>query len=306
MITRRSGLASAISASVTLPFGDARASDLITYPMMSSAFIEPRKVQVWVPPDYYTSSKRYPVIYFHDGQNAISPQFAFRGQPWGIDAAISRSMTSRGAQGGIVVAIWNTPQRRSDYAPNAIQDLLPAPLRERVVTQNGRPAAGDAYLKFIVHELKPFIDANFRTLHSRASTSLMGSSRGGMISLYGLCEHPNVFSSAASLSTHWLLLSAPEPNVELNLATDDIVRALTTYLHAKLPLPGSHKVWMDHGTLNLDRFYGPYQESVDVTFSARGWIKGRNFESQVYQGGDHNEIAWRTRLNDPLDFILGS
>jgi predicted alpha/beta superfamily hydrolase len=275
----------------------ASGNELIRYEQMSSAFVEPRNVHVWLPPGYHNGTRRYPVIYMHDGQNAFSPAFAFRGQAWEIDAALSDR------QGAIVVGIWNTPKRRSDYAPTAIEALLPAPQRQRMNAQSGHAPAGDAYLRFIVQELKPRIDRSFRTQRGPRSTALMGASRGGMISLYGLCEYPHIFGSASCLSTHWLLHSAPSVTNDPRLETPAVNAAIASYLRAKLPKPGRHKIWMDHGTINLDSYYAPYQQSVDATFDSLGWTKGRNYQSRVYEGADHNEAAWRARLADPLTFM---
>ncbi len=278
--------------------------DLIRYEQMTSAFIESRNVHVWLPDGYHTSKRRYPVIYAQDGQNLFSPAYAFRGQTWGADTALSARMKPDGSGGAIVVGIWNTPKRRSDYAPVGVEALLPIAVQDRITRENGHLPAGDAYLRFIVHELKPLIDASFRTQKSRNSTSLIGASRGGMISLYGLCEYPDVFGAAACLSTHWLLLSAPSASTDPSLETVAITRALETYLRAKLPQPSSHKIWMDHGTINLDQFYPPYQAHIDQVFKSLKWMQGHDFESRTYVGGDHNEAAWRARLSDPLDFIL--
>jgi enterochelin esterase-like enzyme len=302
MITRRLALGSLAACFGCTPIL-AGPNDLIRYEQMASAFIEPRNVHVWLPPGYYTTTRRYPVIYMHDGQNAFSPAFAFRGQAWEIDAAMTVRSQSDQNKGAIVVGIWNTPKRRSDYAPTAIEALLPAPQRDKMNRESGQAPAGDAYLRFIVEELKLMIDTNFRTNRSRRSTAILGASRGGIISLYGLCEYPHIFGSAACLSTHWLLHSTPSPTNDPRSEIPNVHAALGSYLADKLPKPGSHKIWMDHGTINLDSFYAPYQQVVNTAFDVSGWIKGQNYQSRVYQGADHNEAAWRARLNDPLDFI---
>jgi predicted alpha/beta superfamily hydrolase len=303
-ITRRAavtGLASLVSTQ-TLADG----SNLIRYEQMASAFIEPRNISVWLPRGYQRGNRQYPVIYMHDGQNAFSPAFAFRGQPWEIDEALNQRGGADDAGSAIVVGIWNTPKRRSDYAPNAIEAFMPARLRARIVSENQQPSAGDAYLRFIVSELKPLIDATYRTKKGPRDTTIMGASRGGMISIYGLCEYPQIFGAAACLSTHWLMLSAPSQTTDPNLETPAVAAAIEAYLRAKLPKSGTHKIWMDHGTINLDSFYGPYQDRVDTVFTSQGWVKGRDFESRVYEGADHNEAAWRARLGPVLDFVLGT
>lgn len=304
MISRRSAVMGLAGVGVSGGSTRADGSDFICFDQLTSAFIEPRKVHVWLPAGYYASTRRYPVIYMQDGQNVFSPAFAFQGQAWDVDQALTGRTRRDGGGAAIVVGIWNTPKRRSDYAPTAIEALVSAHVRARIVRENGQAAAGDAYLRFIVRELKPLIDRGFRTLKMPNSTSIMGASRGGLISLYALCEYPHIFGAAACLSTHWLMLSAPSARTDPNLETPAITAALETYLRAKLPRSSKHKVWMDHGTINLDRFYRPYQDHVDSVFDALNWVKGRDYDSRLYQGADHNEAAWRARLNDPLDFIL--
>jgi enterochelin esterase-like enzyme len=303
-ITRRAavvGLASLVSTQ-TLADG----SSLIRYEQLASRHIEPRNISVWLPRGYEASTRRYPVIYMHDGQNVFSPAFAFRGQAWEIDEALNRRGGADRVGSAIVVGIWNTPKRRSDYAPTAIEAFMPAPLRARIASENQHASAGDAYLRFIVSELKPLIDATYRTKKGPRDTTIMGSSRGGIISLYGLCEYPHIFGKAACLSTHWLMLPAPTPTSDPNLETPTMITAIETYLRAKLPKSGTHKIWMDHGTINLDSYYAPYQDRVDAVFLSQGWIKGRDFESRVFEAADHNEAAWRARLGPVLDFVMGT
>jgi predicted alpha/beta superfamily hydrolase len=305
-MTRREALVLPAAAAVLPQPIVAAGSDLIRFEQMASAFIEPRTVHVWLPPSYHVSTRRFPVIYMHDGQNLFTPAYAFGGQAWEVDAALTSRTRPDASGSAIVVGIWNTPKRRSDYAPNAIENFLQPPLQQRIERENGGPSAGDAYLKFIVEELKPLIDKSFRTLKSAEATSIVGASRGGMISLYGLCEYPHIFGSAGCLSTHWLLLSAPNATTNPNLETEAITDVMVAYLRTKLPEPGTHKIWMDHGTLNLDSYYAPYQARVDAAFETVGWQKVHDYYSRVYAGGDHNEAAWRARFPEVLDFILNN
>jgi hypothetical protein len=284
-LTRRTAIATGASTALVPARGRTQPTDLIRFELVRSAFIEPRTVHVWLPSDYHTSRRRYRVIYMHDGQNLFVPAYGFRGQCWHVDQAMQARATGSQA---IIVGIWNTAKRRADYSASAIEALLPEALRSRILTENGGHSLGDAYLRFIVQELKPMIDQTFRTRPARKDTSIMGASRGGMISLYGLCEYPNVFG----------------PNANPVTDVPAISTALSTYLAAKLPNPHNHTIWMDHGTVNLDSLYRPYQERVDRIFSIKNWRKGKDYVSQVYEGADHNEAAWKARTPEVLDFVL--
>ena len=150
----------------------------------------------------------------------------------------------------------------------------------------GRPL-GDAYLRFLVMELKPYIDRTFRTRTGRDDTMLMGSSMGGVISLYGLTEYPEVFGAAASLSTHWP-------------AGDG---ALIDYLGRELPDAGTHRVYLDRGTTTLDATYGEYQTKAEAAFRSKGYAAPR-LQTRLFEGADHSERAWRQRVEIPLRFLL--
>jgi enterochelin esterase-like enzyme len=272
---------------------------IVRYDTMASQHAAPRSVSVWLPPDYQSSKRRYPVIYMQDGQNLFAHSLAYGGQSWRVDQGLQRANAT-----AIVVGIWNTPRRRQEYAPTAVENLLPLGLRTRTQTEHGGPSLADGYLRFIVQELKPLIDRDYRTRSDRHSTLLMGSSMGALISLYGLCEYPSVFGGAGCLSTHWTLLNAPESYSKPDLETPVVIAAFESYLKTKLPKAGTSKVWMDHGTKNLDGFYGPYQTAMDSSFEALGWRPGRDFISRIYPDGDHNEASWRQRVHEPLGFLL--
>ena len=168
-----------------------------------STLVEPRNVDVWLPPGYDTQAgTRFPVIYMHDGQNLFDPKIAFGGVDWGIDEAIARLVKAGATVGAIVVGTWNTEKRRwREYMPQKALDTWAAMARFRRET-GGTPLA-DRYLGFLIQEVKPFVDETYRTLPGRESTFVMGSSMGGLASLYAVCEYPHLFQGAGCLSTHW-------------------------------------------------------------------------------------------------------
>ena len=189
----------------------------------------------------------------------------------------------------IVVGIWNTPRRRQEYMP---QKPVEGPEGQRVRTQlveeyGGEPLS-DGYLRFVVEEVKPFVDSAYRTQPQRESTFIMGSSMGGLISLYALCEYPEVFAGAGCLSTHW-------PAGE---------GVMVEYLRRALPRPGKHRVYFDHGTETLDATYEVYQRRVDDVMRAAGYREGADWITHRFPGAEHSERAWRERVHIPLQFLL--
>lgn len=141
--------------------------------------------------------------------------------------------------------------------------------------------AGDAYLRYLVEELKPAIDRDLRTLPSRDDTFVTGSSMGGLISLYAIAEYPQVFGGVAALSTHWP-------------AGDGV---MVDWFGAHLSDPATHRLYLDHGGATLDAAYTPYQQRIDALLRAGGYREGDNWITRTYPGAEHHERAWRERLD---------
>lgn len=152
-----------------------------------AAFDDHRAIWIYLPKDYHSSKKRYPVLYMHDGQQMFDEATSTgRTGPveWGVDELLDTVKSSH-----IVVAI-----NHNDDKSKRIQEYLVHPNDESTI------ALGKAYLYFIVDSLKPYIDKTFRTLPDRNNTSLAGSSMGGLISLYGGILHPRTFGNLGIFS----------------------------------------------------------------------------------------------------------
>jgi enterochelin esterase-like enzyme len=161
---------------------------------------------------------------------------------------------------------------------------------------NGKPNSDD-YLRFLVKELKPFIDTNFPTLRKREATFIIGSSMGGLISLYALCEYPRVFGGAACLSTHVTGIFTNQNN--------PFPKVLIKYLDQNPQKPRYQRLYFDHGTTTLDSLYEPHQIRVDSVFRSKGFSEV-NFQSFTFPGEPHTETAWKKRLEIPVLFLLKS
>lgn len=155
----------------------------------------------------------------------------------------------------------------------------------------------DDYLKFITEELKPFIDRRYATLPNVESTFIAGSSMGGLISIYAVCEYPEVFGGAACLSTHWIGIFTDENN--------PFPDAFIEYLHQNLPSPAYHRIYFDYGTETLDALYEPYQLRVDQIMISKGYSSA-NWQTRKFMGEEHSEEAWRKRLHIPITFLFHS
>lgn len=274
------------------------------YRNFPSSYVAPRNVTVWLPPDYDPRGPAYAVLYMHDGQNLFESRTGYGGQEWGVDEVAARLMAEGAMRRTIIVGIWNTPLRLREYVPAKAFDRLPAGYMERVRGLYGGDPLSDGYLRFIVRELKPFIDRNYNTASDRANTAIMGSSMGGLISLYALVEYPRIFGAAGAVSTHWPLILPPEGESLGDADVNTVATAFEAYLRAALPRPGRHRLYFDHGSETLDRHYAAYQARIDRLVVSRGWVRDREWVSRTFPGAAHNEGAWRARVDTPLRFLL--
>jgi enterochelin esterase-like enzyme len=275
---------------------------LIDWEDVTSAHVQPRNVTIWLPPGYDASRRRYPVIYMQDGQNVFVPGRAYGGEEWGVDEALSRMIANGRTRGAIVVGVWNTNLRGREYLPAAVVANLPEAERVRVLATHNGPSLADAYLRFLVNELKPRIDREFRTLDGPRQTSIMGSSMGGLISLYALGEYPEWFGQAAAVSIHWPLGDPREGQGADPMA---VAVAFERWLQSSTVSPRRNRLYVDIGDQTLDAYYPPYHLGVLSVLRARGWREGRAFMPRVFLGAAHNEAAWRARVETPLAFLLG-
>lgn len=263
---------------------------IVDYELFASHHVDPRKVQVWLPPGYARDvSKRYPVVYMHDGQNLFDPETAYGGIDWGIDETMTRLIAEGRARAAIVVGIWNTPKRFAEYMPQKAVSTDLVTMLDGVPPLKREQLLADDYLRFLVKELKPFIDRSYRTQPGANDTSIMGSSMGGLISIYAISEYPSVFGRAAGVSTHWP-------------AGDGIA---IDYFARHLPDPRTHKLYFDYGTRTLDAQYAPYQQRMDDVLRKGGYVEGRNWITRRFEGAEHSERSWRLRVDKPLVFLLG-
>lgn len=250
-----------------IPYDDWRPHNSVTgvvevWPDVPSPQLDnARNVVVYLPPSYATHRKRYPVLYMHDGQNLFDRGTSFAGVEWQADETM-QALAGEGIE-AIVAGIWNTEARLSEYNPFS----------------NWWKGTGEAYLAFITETLKPMLDAAYRTRKNREHTGILGSSMGGLISLYAFFKRPDVFGLVGAMSPAFWIGSG---------IAHEFVR--------KAPfVPG--RIYMDHGS----REYSP-AKMRDV-LRAKGYTDA-DFRYVKEEGGEHNESAWARRLSDGLRFLL--
>lgn len=259
-----------------------------------SNYVSPRGIEVLVPINVHYD-ENFPVLYMFDGQNIFHSFNGWGGElnhGWRVDEVLDSLNQAGTFPPVIVVGIFNSNNRMSDYMPQKPVDLV----RRRIAETNHEwyqsfktdPPKSDNQLKFIVEELKPFIDAQFKTKKDRENTFIAGSSMGGLISAYAICEYPEVFGGAACFSTHW----PPLDGVFLE------------YLKNHLPDPVTHKIYFDYGTETLDAEYEPFQKIADQAMEARGFEENLNWITRKFEGAKHHEDDWHARFHIPMEFLL--
>ena len=249
--------------------------NFVTHQAFHSDFLpDDRDVTIFLPPGYEASDERYPVLYLHDGQNLFDPEAAFvKGQHWRVGETATALIESARVPPLIIVGINNTGARR---------------LHEYTQTYDRRRGGGgaQAYGHLIVRELKPFVDARYRTLPDAANTGLGGSSLGGLVSLYLGLEHPDVFSKLAVMS----------PSVWWDR------RAILRSVRDAKPKPRL-RIWVDIGT----REGGYHVENarlLRVGLTKSGWVEGDDLHYEEVPGGTHSEGSWAERFGRVLEFLF--
>lgn len=262
--------------------------------------IVPRPVDIWLP-DGYSKDKKYAVLYMHDGQMLFDAKTTWNKQEWKADEWAGQLQKEGKTKDFIIVAPhniskirWNDyfPTKAFDYVSKSAQDSLKVIAKKNNfdMTMNA-----DGYLKFLIQELKPYIDQNYSVLTDKGNTVVSGSSMGGLISMYAISEYSDVFGAAACISTHW-------PGI-MPYKGNPLPEAFFAYMRENLPSPKDHKLYFDFGTKTLDQFYPQYEETVNTVFKEKGYDTS-NFVNRKFEGADHSENSWNQRLDIPFTFLL--
>ena len=240
-----------------------------------------RDVVVFLPPGYQKSVRRHPVLYLHDGQNLFEPETAFvKGEHWRVAETAMALIEAGQIEPLIIVGIYNTGRQR---------------INEYTHTFDRRRGGGDAdaYARFILEELKPFVDSTYRTLTDRSHTSLGGSSLGGLVTLYIGLKHPEAFSALAVMS----------PSVWWDRRS--ILREV------RRALPPRARIWLDMGTRESRGDASARRVVEDarllrVGLVKAGWQEDVDLHYEEIEGGTHSERAWGDRFGRVMEWLFAT
>lgn len=274
---------------------------LLQFEHVSAPGLPEQRLSIWLPPGYDRSKRRYGVVYMHDGHNLFELKYSNFNKIWAADKAMLAAMRSGKVEPHIIVGIWAPGKDRyRQYLPRDIYDASSGELRSQFDRMALGPVVSDAYLAWLAGPLKSWVDGKFRTLPDRDNTAIAGSSMGGLASCYAFLRYPATYGRAACVSSHW---PAAIPG-EVGTTNPELAAMWDQWFAARLGTPDGRRLWLDHGTATLDAHYGPYQQVVDQRIAAMGWKRGRDWQSKVYPGAEHEENAWAARLLEIFGWLL--
>lgn len=263
---------------------------------LKSQFIDDKNYSVYLPPSYNDSlDKEYPVLYLMDGQVQFGGKSPYSNASWNAHLISDSLVNINEINEAILIGVHHAEDKRfEEYMPQKPLDRLPKSETDSIRNKVEYTVYSDAFLKFLVRELKPEIDKKYRTLSDVNNTFIGGSSMGGLISMYATCDYPEVFGGAICMSTHWpISLEDSSP-----FLADQVVN------YFERTLPAGKKWYFDLGTEGLDQYYEKYQITIDIIMKEKGYKRGVDWLTVKWHGHDHNEIFWNERLSVPFKFFL--
>jgi predicted alpha/beta superfamily hydrolase len=276
----RQGIVAALLAMASCAWAEGRIETMFVE--SEDKAIPSREIRVWLPPGYDEGEARYPVIYFHDGQNVFRPGGPFG--CWFAEDAAAEEMKAGRVREAIMVAIPNNEAdmgkaRMTEYQP-------PTDLNPRDPSRGS--GICDRCARFLLERVKPAVDAKYRTLPDRKSTAVAGASMGGLVSLW-LGLNTDAFGAVGVFSpAFWT-----SPNFMKSVMEG--------------PKKDGLRIYMDMGTEEKGNLSGDYWKDALAVRDAllkQGYVEGQDFLWNPGEGDEHNEKAWAKRLPVALRFLL--
>lgn len=271
-----------------------------------SQYVISRNVSIWLPDNYDKIKKPLKVLYMQDGENLFEPSHSLSHKDWGAGKTAQKLINEGKIEPFIIVGMWSTKLRGREYLPYKIYSNLTPDLQDKIQKGWEGVPLSDEYLNFIIQELKPYIDKNYKVSKRAKDTAIMGSSMGGLISFYAQMEYPKIFGQSASLSMHWILGSPVNANENLDEFVKNIDNAFENYLVSKNYNPQRYRIYIDHGDETLDALYRPYSKGFEDWYFSKYQKNDNYFQSHIFKGTNHSEGAWADRLEIPFLFLLGN
>jgi predicted alpha/beta superfamily hydrolase len=257
------------------------------------------RVRVWLPSGYERGDRSHPTLYMLDGQ------FAFAGDQGGNNFAADERVARLAAAGRIpptmVIAIDSLEapaDRFRQYMPQTIYDQSEGGLRaalDRALA--GRPLVSAHFLRFLAKQLKPFVDARYRTRADRRDTAIAGASMAGPMAAAAFVEGQHSFGRAACISPQW-------PLYDQRMIDHPQLLSIWPRYFARLGDPAGRRLWMDHGTRMMDAGMAPHQTAIARRLAELGWRRGVELETRAYEGAGHAFARTAAQMDELLAWLL--
>lgn len=248
--------------------------------IFSESLNKDKRVYLYLPIGYDLSDEFYPVLYMHDGQNLFDDKISYAGKSWGIMDTYEKQPELPKL---IIVGI-ESDDERSD-------ELLPAQF-QYFETKEIAGGKADKYLNFITRELKPYIDKTYRTLKSPKHTGLMGSSFGGVNTLYAALAYENCFSRYGVISNAYLFEG-------FKTKMDDLLE--------KKRFTSVRKLWLDVGTKeheNVEFMNAYLDNNIELAETLNKKLPKDRFHFEIIEGGIHHESEWEKRFSNIVLYLF--
>jgi hypothetical protein len=264
-----------------------------------------REIDVWLPPGYPDAAP-YAVAVMFDGQMLFDASINWNRQEWRADETAASVQAAGRTRPFVIVAVPNAgAARRAEYFPQKPFESLPSEPRDALFRAErdeallfARAPYSDAFLAWLDEAVLPAVESRFAVSNDADDRVLIGASMGGLISVYGVLERPSRYGGFGALSTHW-----PGVMPDAGRVTALVPPAFFAYLRDRLPAPGTHRLYFDHGDATLDAFYPPLQAEADRIAVSKGWAFPA-YRSLAFPGAEHSENAWAARLDGVFAFLL--
>ena len=290
-------------ASATPPLPAVAAGRIERLALPAEGAVPARPIDVWLPPGYPDDAP-YAVAVMFDGQMLFDANTTWNRQEWRVDETASALQAAGRVRPFIVVGVWNPgaarhaeyfPQRPFETLPPVVQSALRHDAKRGDAPLFSTDVYSDAFIDWLSTRVLPHLESRYAVSTAANDRVLIGASMGGLISIYGLLQAPDAFGGFGAISTHWPgILPAPD---------NPVPSAFFTYLRERLPPPGTHRLYFDHGDATLDAFYPPLQAEADRIAVAKGWAFPA-YRSLAFPGAEHSEEAWAARLDGVFTFLL--
>jgi len=250
-------------------------------------------VIAWIPGDVSTTT---PVLVMNDGHNMFDPKTTTFGATWGLLEALQERPVGgsriSAAKKPLIIGVTYKDNdgtiRGLEYSPTDIMEAHPQIMDNYQDGWARTGVSGNDYHKLIAHKILPEIAAEHGVELKRERTAIGGSSMGSLTSLYAMAKHPDVYGTVLGYSTHW--------PVGGNLMIDEFAKIL--------PAPGTHRIWSDGGTIELDEGYAPFQAYFREVMAAKGYRLGDDLIEATYPQTGHSELWWAGRVEHPINWWL--